>query len=600
MLDKKSLLRVSGIVPLAVILVVGSYGVSASYEHYLRKWLEEKSSLAFGAKIDIQSLSVHPLQGLATLKKIQITNPRSPLTNIFEIDQISVNFSLGELLKKKLDISLLDIKGLKINTSRIASGSLEDLGPLAETHPVLWEKTNSGAYGELRNQVKQGPLKYLSQITTGAYTPTKLPNLHKTLTSIKHLEELNKSFEKSHREWNVQSNVLPTSTQINQWQSEIAKWNSKPRDLASLSETENRKKLLSLLTDKHKNLKEKLTLATKTVEKYKSEMEKFSSLLDGDIEAVKKELSLPSAEENDLSFSLFGLHVIGLLEKISYWSEAYESSNTTLMTQGNLRLICSQSNGHNLYHYLNLNTLPSLYIQKGRLEDNVSTNGKNRNISFLFTDFMKFPNFYDRKSTVSLKATIPEFELEDLALEIEMMNNDGNYQKSFQFSVDSFAIENANLRSTSDFELKIAGATGRISAHGKMTGPNLEAEGRFETTGTKFAVKSQFQPFEEVLETLTKYRTNLKVIGMAKKTGDQVELKIESDLGKSLALAISDTFKKQLAQIDDTLKTHILDSLFPLRQSFDEKLQDAENISLAQMRNTVSELENLLSSARSL
>ena len=65
-----------------------------------------------------------------------------------------------------------------------------------------------------------------------------------------------------------------------------------------------------------------------------------------------------------------------------------------------------------------------------------------------------------------------------------------------------------------------------------------------------------------------------------------------------MASSIKETFSKQISQIDETLRAHLLDSLFPLRQSFNDTLQDVENVSLAQMRNTLNELENLVGYTR--
>ena len=93
MLDKKNLFRVSGVLPLLGTVAIGLYYVGATYENSLKNWLEEKSSLVYGAKVEIENLSVQLFKGKAVLSRIQITNPRFPLKNIFEIDKIKLQFS---------------------------------------------------------------------------------------------------------------------------------------------------------------------------------------------------------------------------------------------------------------------------------------------------------------------------------------------------------------------------------------------------------------------------------------------------------------------------------------------------------------------------
>jgi uncharacterized protein (TIGR03545 family) len=595
MLDKKNLFRVSGVLPLLGTVAAGLYFIGATYENSLKNWLEEKSSLTYGAKIDIEDLSIQLFKGSATLSKIQITNPASPLKNFFEIDKIKVKFSFTELLKKKLVISSMDIQGVRPGTQRIYSGVLEDSVTNSESHPVLWEKTDSGVYGDLRSQIKQGPLKYLSQITTGAYTPTKLPNLKKTLSSLKYLQELNQNFEVAAREWNHQANMLPNPSQLDQWHTQVAQWENSNRNLASTEEAENRRKLALLLRENFQSIGQQLQTASKSLSRFKSQMDGINPLLAQDIESVKKELSLPSSAEQDLSFSLFGLQVINLLEKMSFWSHAYRNYGQVVISKPGFELIRTSSNGTTKYHFLNSISHPSLSIKKITLENAAESHGKKNLLKGEVSDFNLFPRFYKTACTLSLEAKIPDAEIDGLKVQVRLANESGTPKEEFNLVIESFPIDDATIRSTSDFDIKISHATGKIQAKGSVQGDEIDATGRFETIGTRFNVKSQFQPFEEILETLTKYRTTLLVDAKAHGDKNSVTLSIDSEFGKQLAKGITDTFNKQLAQIDDTLKTHILDSLFPLRQSFNEKVQDAENISLAQMRNTLSELEILMS-----
>jgi len=599
MLDKKNLFRVSGVLPLLGTVAVGLYCVGATYENSFKNWLEERSSLVYGAKVEIENLSVQLFQGNAVLNRIQITNPRFPLKNIFEIDKIKLQFSFKELIKRKLVISSMDIQGIRAGTQRVSSGVLEDSINNAESHPILWEKTDSGVYGDLRAQIKQGPLKYLSQITTGAYTPTKLPNLKKTLSSLKYLQEVNQAFEVSAREWNHQANLLPNPSQLDQWHTQITSWENSNRNLASAEESENRRKLALLLRERFNSIGQQLQTASKSLTRFKSQMDGINPLLAQDIEAVKKELSLPSSAEQDLSFSLFGLQVISLLEKMSFWSHSYRNYGQIVTSRPGLQLVRTTSNGTTKYHFLNSISHPSLSIKKITLADGSESHSDKKNLfKGEITDFNLFPHFYKTACNLNLEAKIPEAEIDGIKVNVRLANESGIPKEEFSLVIDSFPLDEATIRSTSDFDIKIAHATGRIQAKGTLHGDGMNATGRFETIGTKFSIKSQFQPFEEILDTLTKYRTTLLVDAKAQGDIDTVSLSIESEFGKQLAKGISETFNKQLAQIDDTLKTHILDSLFPLRQSFNEKVQDAENISLAQMRNTLNELELMMSYTR--
>ena len=102
MLDKKNIVRLKGILPWVFTVTAGVVTFSASYENCLKTWLETKSSQAYGAKIDIDSVHVELFRGKATLKNIQITNPSEPLKNFATLDTVKIHFNFRDLLKRKI------------------------------------------------------------------------------------------------------------------------------------------------------------------------------------------------------------------------------------------------------------------------------------------------------------------------------------------------------------------------------------------------------------------------------------------------------------------------------------------------------------------
>lgn len=588
---KSNLIRIKGIAPLAAVLAFGAVYFNLSYEQHLKKWLEQKATLAYGAAVDIDKLNVDLLNGQAHLQKIQITNPSSPLKNLFEIDKISLHFSVKELLKKKLVIHSVNVSGITSGSLRVNSGVIDDMLEESEEHPVLWQKTDTGVFANLRNQVKQGPLKYLSQITTGAYTLTKMPNLKKSLNSLKYLETLNQSFEKTHRDWTSKVSLLPTPTQLNAWQGDVATWSANPREIASTIDNEKRKHLAIQLREKYETISNELASAQKELTHIKNQMDGINQFLAEDIETLKKELNLPTQANDDLSFSLFGIHAISFLEKLSYWSDTFRHHGTVTFSTPQLEIVRTTNSKQIEYHFLNKKTEPSFYIGEVKL---ISGSDASNGLVGEFKNFTLFPHFYNYVSQASVRGNITGSNWEGIKLEVQLASENELPLEKVSFSVDSFPLEDFVIRSTSDFDIKISSGTAKLGIEAVFKGPRLDVTGIFETMGTKFSVKSQFSPFEELLDSLTRSRTILITKATAQGEKNSLQLTIESDFGKQLAKNIHETFIKQLAQIDDTLKTHVLDSLFPLRQTINEKIQDAENISLAQMRSTLNELESMM------
>jgi len=598
MLDKKRVFRASGIVPLMGLSLAALLIVANSYEPLLKTWLEVKLTQAYGAKIDIQELKISLLKGTASLKNIQLTNPSDPLKNLIEIGNINLNFNRTELLRKKLVIELIEASQIKAATRRARSGIIDDLISGSEAYPVLWEKADIGGFQSLRNQMKNGPLKYLSQITTGAYTLTKMPNLKKSLASLQYLQEMNHKAEAANQEWNNQTSLLPTGNQLNEWQTTIAKWGSSPREIASAHDLEGRKQLAIQIRSKHAQISGQLDSALKNFNLLKAEMDAVNNLLEKDLETLKKELSLPSQASEDLSFSLFGHHVISVLEKINYWIDLYRNPGISVFSSPGFEVVKWVSPNKTEYHFLKSGFSSDFEIKKLAVLPDKAPEEKPSSFAGELNHFILFPYFFKTNCKANFSGNIPGLEWEGLRIQADLTSDSTPSNDSLEVSVDSFPLEDFNLKSTPDFSIKITSATAKFKANGSFKSRGLSASGTLETIGTKFSVNSQFSPFEEILEKLTKYRTTLQVNGKASRNQDSTELTIESDFGKQMATEISETFQKQLSQIDDTLRAHILDSLFPLRQSLNEKLQEAENVLLAKMRNTLSDLELMMSSTK--
>lgn len=598
MLDKKRVFRASGIVPLIGLSVTAIFIGSNIYESLAKAWLEVKLTQAYGAKIDIQDLKISPLKGTAFLKNIQLTNPSDPLKNLIEIGNISLKFNRAELLRKKLVIDLIEASEIKAATRRTRSGIIDDLISGSEAYPVLWEKADVGGFQTLRNQIKNGPLKYLSQITTGAYTLSKMPNLKKSLASLQYLQEINHKAEAANREWNNQASLLPTGTQLNEWQTTIAKWANSPREIASAHDIEGRKQLAVQIRAKHAQISGQLDSALKHFTLLKAETDAVNNLLEKDLETLKKELSLPSQASEDLSSSLFGHHVISVLEKINYWIDIYRNPGNSVFLSPDFEVVKWSSPNRTEYHFLKRGFSSDFEIKKLTVVADKNDEKKPPPFAGELSHFILFPDFFKTNCKAIFSGNIPGLDWEGLKIQADLTSDSDLSNDSIEVSVDSFPLEDFILKSTPDFSIKITSSTAKFKANGSFKSRGLNANGTLETIGTKFSVSSQFSPFEEILEKLTKYRTTLQVAGTASRNKDSTSLTIESDFGKQMATEISETFQKQLAQIDDTLRTHILDSLFPLRQSLNEKLQEAENVLLAKMRNTLSDLELMMSSTK--
>jgi uncharacterized protein (TIGR03545 family) len=117
--------RWKGIVPLLlfVVLVVMLYLLFMNL--LVARGVEHAGTAVVGARVNVASADVRLRDGVVALRGLQVTNPRQPMTNLFEADQIVLNLRMTPLLEKKLVIDTVAVRGLKFGTPRKTSGAVE-------------------------------------------------------------------------------------------------------------------------------------------------------------------------------------------------------------------------------------------------------------------------------------------------------------------------------------------------------------------------------------------------------------------------------------------------------------------------------------------
>jgi uncharacterized protein (TIGR03545 family) len=117
------------VVPLA--LVFGLVGVLywLFADRLVERSVEHSGAALVGAQVDLDAADIRIRDGVVMLRGLAVTNPESPLTNLFQADEIAVNLRVPPLLEKKVIIDTVAVRGLAFGTPRRESGAIEDPSP---------------------------------------------------------------------------------------------------------------------------------------------------------------------------------------------------------------------------------------------------------------------------------------------------------------------------------------------------------------------------------------------------------------------------------------------------------------------------------------
>jgi uncharacterized protein (TIGR03545 family) len=125
--------RWRGIVPLLLFLTLLGVLYWLFLDTLVRRSVERTGTAFVGARVELEEADVRLSEGVVMLRGLRVTNPRKPMTNLLEADQIVVNVRMAPLLEKKVIIDTVALRGLAFGTPRATSGAVErSAGPARE------------------------------------------------------------------------------------------------------------------------------------------------------------------------------------------------------------------------------------------------------------------------------------------------------------------------------------------------------------------------------------------------------------------------------------------------------------------------------------
>jgi len=125
--------RWKGIAPLLLFLALLGALYWLFMDMLVRRSVEQAGTAFVGARVELDEADVRLSEGVVMLRGLRVTNPRKPMTNLFQADQIVVNVRMTPLLEKKVIIDTVAVRGLAFGTARQTSGAIEQAeGPARE------------------------------------------------------------------------------------------------------------------------------------------------------------------------------------------------------------------------------------------------------------------------------------------------------------------------------------------------------------------------------------------------------------------------------------------------------------------------------------
>lgn len=141
LVKQSPLFRKSGIILVAVVLVVGLVLQFLLADILLKKGLETAIASATGAEANIEKADLNLGGGKVEILNLEVTDPDKPTHNMVQIEQLAADISMGDLLRKTYTIDLLSGSVLKTDVPRESPGKVYAKEKKAEEEEAAADET---------------------------------------------------------------------------------------------------------------------------------------------------------------------------------------------------------------------------------------------------------------------------------------------------------------------------------------------------------------------------------------------------------------------------------------------------------------------------
>lgn len=261
----------------------------------IKKGMKSGLEAIFGARCDIAYLHLGILDANFSVRGLEVANKKKTMTNLFEVGNITMDFDLVQLLRKRFVAENLEISNVQVGTPRKTDGALP---PKPPKEPSEFQKKLTAFALEKKEVLKDSISGIFAQ-----YNPeTLLANFYDQLSSPEVAKEVENQLSIIIPAWKLVPDEITASVTKAIDDSKAAvnfDWASVKSDPTKL------KNGIELVSDALKNIETLQAQTEKTVSMLRTDANTVSSLANKVKNAVSADYSLVSSEINKItSFSI--------------------------------------------------------------------------------------------------------------------------------------------------------------------------------------------------------------------------------------------------------------------------------------------------------
>ena len=523
---------------LLVVAVIASLWVFF-VDGWVKGLIEDVGTDVVGAKVDLDHADVSLFPVGLTLTRLQVTNPKAPMTNAVEVGRIAMGLDGLNLLQRKVIVEEMSVEGVRMGTSRTTSGAVK---PVRE--PATEE---NGMFAISLPSLEVPDVNTILQ--------------NEDLETMRLIEELKADLKQEKATWEARLQNLPGKAHVAKYKERVKQLKAATKgglegilggvgEVQSLKEEIDRD--LQSLKDAQKEFDEKVALLKRRLEQIKTAPQR-------DIQHLQTKYNLSPQGLANLSQTLLGSQIGSWVHQGVAW---YERAKPFL--EGAQAMGASQAGpevqkplrGKGVdVHFTEEQPLPDFLVRLARVSLNLDVGNLDGTIHNVTSDqprlgkpltFAFAGDQLKGVNAVALEGTlnhiVPAQSRDQLTLKAK-----------------GYELDDVTLSKDAKWPVTLKRGLGDITMETTLEGPSLSAQGsgHLHTLQLAAGVSGDTNPLTKSLSSAVSGISQLSLTANVTGTLDNYDVKLSSDLDRILQDAAGKMVNELAAKFGGELKAAI-------------------------------------------
>ncbi len=562
----RSTFRWQYVVPRVAIALAVFLTVRYGLDPCLRWALVSTGEAALGAKFEVAEVATS-LRGEILVTGLSAANPRKPMRNLVEAEQLRLEVDAAQLLRKRVVVRDGFIHGMQFDSQRTTSGALElstepDAGPSALDPLIAAAQDKTLAwFDDLSGRVEQDLMASLA-------TPRVIDELEKRwpeqFAALKARAEglgvKSKQIEATFRE--VKKNPLRNLPQIEQLQKELTQTQAELK--STLAE-------IQALPEQAKADRQAIDVARKQDEQF-----------------LREHLKLANIDAGELNNYLLGETASGYLSQTAYWIDQAKK-----FVPKKKFAAASRARGTNVLFLARKQ--PTLLIEQLSLTGAARLDGQSVTFTGKLVDAASEPELYERPLRLSLVSA----GAVDGNIVVEIDRRGDVPHDSLTIDVPKLLLSHRTLGNAGKLAVNVTPGEASLQANVRLDGDRLTGVIEVRQSSTLAADTPLLRDdrlaavLRESLSGVDHLAATVRLGGTLKKPN----VKIDSNLGPQLAAGVNTAVTKYLTERKDRLVAKVQSKVDDQVAKLETRRQEAQQELMAKLgknQEVIAQLASLM------